>query len=68
MTDQEVFELGQLYAELSIIRGMINGGDGVRQRLLPQSECDELERIAVIADAQIKKLIGRIDQHKYAKT
>jgi len=68
MTAQEVFELGQLYAELSLIRGLINGGDGVRQRLLPQSECDELERIAVLADRQIKQLMVRMDQDKYAKT
>lgn len=67
MTDQEVFELGQLYAELSLIRSLISCGAGVRQRLLPQYDCEALEGIAKTSDTVIRKLMVRIDEHKQAR-
>lgn len=67
MTDQDVFELGQLYAELFLIRRLINDGAGIRQRLLPQNDCEALDGIAQAADAVIRKLMRQIDEHKYAQ-
>ena len=67
MTDQEVFELGQLYAELFLIRSLINGGDGIRQRLLPQNDCEALDGVAKTTDTVIRKLMIRIDEHKQAR-
>lgn len=64
MTDQQLFELGQLYAELFLIRGLVNGGAGVRQRLMSQSQCDRIQRIADEANAIIGDVMRLIDDHK----
>lgn len=68
MSEQEVFELGQLYAELYLIRNLISGGAGVRQRLLTQAQCDEIDAIGFIANVSIGKLMVKIDEHKASKS
>lgn len=64
VTDQQLFELGQLYAELFTVRQMLADGAGVRQRLLSQSQCDRLQRIADEANSIIGDVMRLIDDHK----
>mgnify|MGYP001563209927 CR=1 FL=1 len=64
MTDQQLFELGQLYSDLLLIRGLVNAGSGVRQRLLSQSQCERIQGIATAANDLIGDVMRLIDDHK----
>lgn len=64
MTDQQLFELGQLYSDLYLIRKLINEGAGVRQRLLDQSQCERIQGIADEANSLIGNVLMLIDNHK----
>ena len=68
MTDQQIFELGQLYAELCLIRRVVNDGAGVRQRLLSQGQCERVQGLADAANSLIGDVMRLIDDHKVKLT
>lgn len=68
MSDQQIFELGQLYADMFLIRNIISQGAGIRGRLLSQGECERIEEIGSVANRVIGYLMRMIDDHKMKST